>query len=189
MTIYEALKRDHDKLQSLLDELIILEENMPNRKDLIDEIRDELIPHSRAEESVFYNSLRTIEAAKDVVSHAYREHIEAEALLKTLQLKDKIDAGWKKTARKLRDSLEHHIEEEEYRIFAVARQHITDEEANKIGEAFKRLKPEIKEEGFLDTTFDRIANMMPARFSRAVRGEQEHQVSAQNFPEQQRLLI
>jgi hemerythrin superfamily protein len=171
MLIYDALKKDHEKVKSLLNQLLLLDDKSENRSELIDEIRDELIPHARAEEAVFYNSLRSTDAAKDIIMHAYGEHVEAEAMLKTLQMKDKIDADWKLTARKLKEALEHHIKEEEGRIFNVAKQVFTEQEAMQFGDAFERMKPEIKEEGFMGTTFDLIQNLMPPRFMKTLRGK------------------
>ncbi len=170
MLIYEALKTDHDKLKEMLNELVQLTESDNERRHaLIYQIHDELVPHSRAEESVFYNSLRAIDSAKEVALHGFEEHIEAEALLRTLQAKDKIDADWKATAKKLKTALEHHISEEEGRIFNVAQQLFTQEEAQMMGQAFEQLKPEVREEGFLRHTLDMVANIMPPRFAASLR--------------------
>lgn len=170
MLIYEALKKDHDKVRQLLNELISLDENDNNRHTaLIEEIRDELVPHARAEESVFYNSLRAIDSAKDIVMHGFEEHMEAETLLRTLQAKDKIDADWKATAQKLKKALEHHIQEEEGKIFNVAQQLFTQDEARMMAEAFEQLKPEVREEGFMRQTLDMVANVMPPRFAASLR--------------------
>ncbi len=170
MQIYEALKNDHKKVKQLLAELVELSEDAGNRRSkLISQIRDELIPHSRAEEAVFYNSLRAIDSAKDVVMHGYQEHIEAETALRMLQVRDKIDTEWRTTANKLRESVLHHIEEEESTIFTVAQQLFTKQEAEMMAVAFEKLKPEIKEEGFVKTTFDMVVNMMPPRIAASLR--------------------
>lgn len=169
MLIYDALKKDHEKLKSLLDELLSLTEKDERRNSLIAEIRDELIPHARAEESVFYNSLRSIEGTKPLIKESFQEHIEAEALLRTLQMRDKIDVEWRTTAQKLKDSLVHHIREEEGAIFTAAREYLTSQEAEMMADAFERMKPEIRKEGFVKTTFDLVANMMPPRFMSSFR--------------------
>lgn len=170
MLIYEALKNDHDKVKDLLNELMEIPDGISRRRhELIEKIRDELVPHSRAEESVFYNSLRSIDAAKDLVMHGYSEHMEIEAFLRTLQAKDKVDADWRKTAAKLKASLEHHIDEEEGRIFNVAQQLFTEGEAEMMAEAFEQLKPEVREGGIVRSTLDLIANIMPERFAAPLR--------------------
>ncbi|MES2964649.1 MAG: hemerythrin domain-containing protein [Bdellovibrionota bacterium] len=165
MLIYDALKKDHETVKALLERLVgSADADKETRNALINQIRDELIPHSRAEEAVFYNSLREIDEVKDLVAHGYQEHMMAEGLLRTLQVADKVDIGWQQTARKLQDALLHHIEEEEGTIFSAARQVLAIEEAEALGEAFEQMKPEVREEGFVQTTIDMITNMMPQRF-------------------------
>ncbi|MES2855526.1 MAG: hemerythrin domain-containing protein [Bdellovibrionota bacterium] len=165
MQIYEALKKDHDAVKKLLQRLEgSADADQETRSALIEKIRDELIPHSRAEEAVFYNSLRYIDEAKDLVRHGYQEHMEAEALLRTLQGMDALNADWTTVARKLKDAVEHHIEEEEGEIFAAAKQLLAEEEATAMAEVFEQMKPQVREEGFMKNTFDGIINTMPPRF-------------------------
>lgn len=165
MLIYEVLKNDHDLLKTHLDELLALNEDDDDAREmLVRQIRDDLIPHARAEESVFYNSLRAFDSTKEQAMHAYKEHMEAETLLRMLQIRDKMDVEWKETARKLKDALEHHIAEEEGPMFSLARSVFTDKEAEMMAESFERLKPEVKEEGFMGTTWDMVTNLMPPRF-------------------------
>lgn len=171
MNIYDCLKKDHDKVKSLLSDLLAVpKDNKARAKELIEEIRDELIPHSRAEEAVFYNAIRAAHQDSEVM-HGYKEHLEAETLLRTLQFIDKVGVDWKATTLKLKEALEHHIREEETQLFSQARQVISDEEAEKIGEAFEQLKPQVKEENILQTTADLVANLMPPRFTSQFRKE------------------
>lgn len=170
MQIYDVLKKDHDKIKELLNELIALpDEDRSRRAGLISQIRDELIPHARAEEAIFYNSIRTMKSDTAEIWHGYKEHLEAEALLRTLQSKENLGGDWRSTAEKLKKALEHHIEEEEVDLFFAARQVISPQEAEQMGTAFKRMKPEIREEGLMGTTLDLIANMMPPRFTKTFR--------------------
>ena len=170
MTIYEALKTDHRKVQGLLEELVTLDEGGESRRSsLIGKIRDELIPHARAEEAVFYNSIRAVDTEKAIIAHGYQEHVMAETLLRTLQVADKIDVGWQATAKKLKSALDHHISEEEGEIFTAAKKLFTTEEAEVIGDTFQKMKPKIKEESLMETTLDMVVNMMPPRISEALR--------------------
>lgn len=166
MTIYEALKKDHRKLEGLLERLVhSADADDTTRKKLIEQIRDELIPHSRAEEAVFYNSLSTIPEAKDLVRHGYAEHMEAETLLRTLQGLDAVNAEWSKVAKKLQDGILHHIEEEEGEIFDAAKALLADVEAKMMAEAFEEMKPKIREGNFVQNALDLVANLMPDRFA------------------------
>lgn len=169
MEIYEALKRDHEQVKELLDELVSLRNDDEYRYVLIEEIRNALIPHSRAEESIFYNTLRAVNADKKTVFHGFQEHLEAETLLRTLQLMDKVNMDWKVTAEKLRDAILHHVETEESTIFAEARAAFSSEEAVAMCEAFEQLKPKVEQEGFVKNTMDMVINMMPPRLADKIR--------------------
>lgn len=175
MQIYQALKNDHDKLKSLLNQLMALNSQDEEKVgDLLEQIRDEFIPHSRAEESVFYNSLRSIETAKDVALHGFEEHMEAEALFRALQFKEITDMDWKKTALNFKSAVEHHIQEEETKVFNAAKQLFTVQEAEMMAQAFERLKPEVREGSFVQNTLDLIANLMPPRFAASMRTFTHH---------------
>lgn len=170
MNIYDELKKDHQKVLSLLDLLIAGEHEGPEaRGRLVDQIRDDLVPHARAEEAILYNALRDQDQGKDAVMHAYGEHAEVEAVLRSLQVTGAVNVNWAAGARKLRALLVHHITEEEGKVFAAARLYFSEEEATQMREAFVQMKPRVKEENVVGTTLDMIANLLPARLRASVR--------------------
>ena len=118
---------------------------------------------------VLYNTLRSLDATHKAVAHAYKEHLEAETLLRKLQMKDKIDSDWKETAVKLKEALEHHIADEEGRIFTAAKSVLSESEVEMMGKAFEQLKPGIQKESIVGTTMDLVVNMMPPRFTSTFR--------------------
>jgi hemerythrin-like domain-containing protein len=166
MNIYDALKKDHLEVLGLMDKLIALDDKDEKRFALAETIRDALIPHSRAEEALFYNSIRAVDADSGKVMHGYAEHVGAETMLRTLMMKETLKLDWKKTAISLKEALKHHIGEEESEIFAMGKKVLSEDEALKIGEAFEKMKPKIKEEGMLTTTFELVKNLMPPRLTR-----------------------
>jgi hemerythrin superfamily protein len=169
MDIYQTLTNDHDRLKPLLDQLVAASEVNDNTKDILNQIRDLLVPHSRAEEAVFYNSLRGLDLTKELVMDGYREHLEAETLLRSLRGLEKINIEWTAAAKKLRDILNHHIADEEDRIFPQSKQVLLDEEVRQMAVAFDQLKQKATEQGDLKNSLDLIANMMPNRFSQRMR--------------------
>jgi|SRR5690554_6898458 len=169
MDIYTALTSDHDKIKELLTNLCALNEDDESRHGIIEQIEKELVPHARAEESVFYNTLRAIDADESLKGHGYSEHMMAETLLRTLQGASKMDSGWKGAAEKLRDALFHHIQEEEGAVFSEARTALTHQEAESIGEAFLSLKPKMQEKGMVGNAMEMVKNLMPPRFADKVR--------------------
>lgn len=164
MEIYEAIKNDHIKVKGLFEELLALNKDDDYHMILVQQIADDLIPHARAEEAVFYNSIRALSDDNSKVMHSFKEHMEAEALLRTLQVKDRMDFDWKSTARKLQEALLNHIQEEESVVFSQARKMFSTEEAIKMGEAFEKMKKEIQGRGFMKNTFDLVKNLMPPTF-------------------------
>jgi len=165
MDIYQALKSDHDEIKDVLNELCSLRDDDDYRFTLIDQVRDLLIPHARAEESVFYNTLRSINADESLKGHSFAEHLVAENLFRSLQALDKMDSTWKGIAEKLRDALVNHIEHEETDVFTEAHAALTPEEADSINSAFQSMKEKVKEQGMMKNTLDMVVNMMPPRFA------------------------
>ncbi len=170
MQIYDILKQDHEEVKSLLNDLIALKDDDEYRFVLVDEIKGALIPHSRAEEATFYNTLRAVDADKSIVAHGFQEHFEAESLVRLLQVKDTLDVEWKATAIKLREVLNHHIAEEESEIFTEARKMFSADEAESIGEAFTKLKPKFINDGVMKSAVDLVINMLPPRLADSIRG-------------------
>lgn len=170
MQIYECLKKDHVKVLGLLDKLIEAgQRDEDSWRDLVAEIRNELIPHARAEEAVFYNSLREIDTGKRLALEGYGEHAVAEGLLRTLQATSFLDIKWVEVAKKLQKALKDHIAEEEGVMFNAARGLFLDKEAEMMAEAFERLKPQIRDENMAQSTLEMVANLMPERLRKVVR--------------------
>lgn len=168
MNIFNCLKKDHEKVEQLLNRLVAASESGdPEWRTLVTQIRDELIPHARAEEALVYNPIRDTEHGKDVVGHSYLEHAKAETELRALQAFEKVDANWTALAKKLREDILHHVEEEESKVFAAGRMVFSEEEAQNIGAAFEQLKPYVKEQGLMGTTLDLVKNLIPSRFHAA----------------------
>ncbi len=154
MKIYEALEKDHKHLKHLLNKLVALKDDDELRFFFIEQIRRLLFSHARAEESVFYNTLQEVDAVKNIILHGYQAHLEAESLLRSLQVMNKMNLSWKGTAKKLKDKLEEHFEEEETGIFDEARSAFSDLEAEAIGVSFNELRQKIEQDGVLTSTFD-----------------------------------
>jgi hemerythrin-like domain-containing protein len=179
MQIYDVLMKDHDEVKLLLRQLIGLgEQEKEARNALVQKVQEALVPHARAEEAVLYNSLRAEGSAKELTRESYKEHLGAEALLRFLQLKDATFGDWKKTAEKLLTALEHHILNEETKVFAAAREVFTSEESEMMTKAFQKLKGEMANGSLGKSGYEMVANLMPPRFSSAINNpiqERQHQ--------------
>jgi hemerythrin superfamily protein len=172
MDIYTALSEDHRLFESQLDQLVALSQAGDERwKTVLDQLRRGLIAHAHAEEAVFYNALRESGEADSAVLHSYVEHATAEGEIRSLGAARALGANWTTMAKKFAEDLRHHIKEEESRVFDAARMVLDDDDAEKIGAAFQRLKGEMAGDGdsMVASTVDLIANLLPPRLSNSFR--------------------
>jgi len=172
MDIYEALSQDHRHFESLLDDLVAASKAGDEQwKNILDQLRRDVIAHAHAEEAVFYNALREADASKGLVAHSYAEHAMAEGEIRTLGVAKMIDTTWSSLAEKLSKDLRHHIQEEESHVYDAARKVFNTEEAKQIGAAFKRMKRETMKDGdsMAASTVDLLANMLPPRLTDSFR--------------------
>jgi hypothetical protein len=72
-----------------------------------------------------------------------------------------VDINWKSLAKKLKHDLEHHVAEEEGKMFTAAKKIFSHEDAVAMGKAFVAMKPALQGESVMQSTIDLVANMMP----------------------------
>jgi hemerythrin-like domain-containing protein len=92
------------------------------------------------EEKFFYPVLEEKEELRDLISEAYKEHNEAKALISEMEDMDERDENWTAKLRELKQSVDHHIEEEESKVFERARNALSQEEAEEIARQFIEFK-------------------------------------------------
>ena len=143
MEIYQILRNDHKLFKSLLKKLDdTTERSQKERLSLFTKLKEELIPHARAEEKIFYESLKLSEVkeADDLAFEGYEEHGVADRLIKELDKTETHDKRWGALMSVLKESLEHHIEEEEDDMFKKGHKSFDSELAVEMGENFLSLK-------------------------------------------------
>lgn len=142
-SIFSLLKSEHEDLKKLLEKT---EKSDPeDRKELLEEICSELIPHARAEEKTLYAlfRLRALEEdteTLDLANEGYEEHLVADSLIENLKYLDTDDERWIPMFKVLKENLEHHIREEESEIFKGCKKLFSKEEQGLMLEAYLRSK-------------------------------------------------
>ena len=143
--LFELLQNDHDKVKSILDDLSETSSNAKkSRESAFNKLKDELIPHMRAEERAFYPALEQYEEAREVALEALEEHHVAEGVLNELSSMDISDEHWSAKLKVFQELLEHHIEEEESEVFDAAEESFDDDQMEEITQQVKSIKQEIK---------------------------------------------
>lgn len=137
MTIFEALRADHETQRTLVDILVETTGDSEGRNELFDKLQLELEAHAGAEERYFYVPLMEEDLTQDHARHSVAEHKELDDYVEKLREYDKSSSQWLQTARELRERLVHHLDEEEHQIFPVAGKALTDEQKSSLADDYE----------------------------------------------------
>jgi hemerythrin superfamily protein len=114
--LMKELHKDHQEVKSIFKQLIKAQDSS-KRKQICGDLQEELIPHMKAEEAIIYPKLMDKKASKEHALEGIEEHHAAEMVLKELLSLDPGDEKFKARATVLKEMIEHHIKEEEDKIF------------------------------------------------------------------------
>jgi hemerythrin superfamily protein len=138
MSIYELLHADHEEVARMLDE--IQSSKGKTKTSLFNEMRVALTAHLRAEEKVFYSTLKEAKKSKGAALEGFEEHHVADLLLRELGRLSPSDEKWDAKLKVLKETVEHHVEEEESQVWEKAREVLSEEDAEEIGLRFTKEK-------------------------------------------------
>lgn len=134
-TIYDILKAEHDQVADLLQQALSDVSKVSFLK-----IKIKTDPHMIGEEQLFYPRLKENEGLRELVSHACEEHNEAKMLLCEMENMDERDEAWASKLSELKRSIDHHVEEEESKVFERARDVLSQQEAEEIAQQYIEFK-------------------------------------------------
>jgi len=142
------LEADHRRFEDLLKQgEKTTERAVTGRTNLLDALTAELNVHELIEEKVLYPALQPHAEARDIVLEGYQEHHVADLLVQELHQLARNNEQWGAKFKVLKESLEHHIEEEESRMFPAARQALTREQLQQLGARMREMKKEAEARG------------------------------------------
>ncbi|KCZ58272.1 MULTISPECIES: hemerythrin domain-containing protein [Hyphomonas] len=139
-SIYETLKKDHDKHRELLAQLAETTGDSSRRRELWKQFYYDVGGHAAAEEETFYSPLMEKEDGQPKGRHSVAEHKELDDIIQELDEMDMSSPGWMTRFKTLRHDYEHHIDEEEEEIFPVAKKVIGKDEDGAISQSFLKRK-------------------------------------------------
>ena len=131
MDIYEYLEKDHKKVAKLFS-LYEKTNNQFYKIEIVDRIIEELSVHATAEEETFYKVLENYTDIFKDIKHSEKEHAEIFLQMKKLMSPQAIDQSYDELVLSLKKLVEHHVDEEENKIFKEAKKVLSDAEAMKI---------------------------------------------------------
>lgn len=146
MNPFSLLKTDHEEFKSMLAELEdTTERAVKTRSQIFEKLMSALAAHETIEEEILYPAIkeRAKTKDKDLVLEAYAEHHVADLLVAELANLPVSDEMWGAKAKVLRESLEHHIEEEEGDLFKSAKSLLDQDELDALGDRMNLRKREL----------------------------------------------
>ena len=146
----KLLKEQHDEVRELFKQYEDSGENAhATRKRLIDEASRQLEIHAELEEKIFYPACRELEDedARKMVGESLEEHLIVKRLIKELRGLDGRDEKFESKASVLKESVEHHAEEEESDLFPAAEKEFGDERLEELGAEMDALKRRLTASG------------------------------------------
>ena len=145
MNAFALLKADHEKVAGILNSIDeTTERAVKGRNELFAQLKSELDLHAKIEEEILYPALEETEEAREITLEAYEEHRLVKQLLAELEAAPKDTEEWTAKFSVLKENIEHHVEEEEGEMFKKARQALSEEEIETLGEQLQAAKQQNK---------------------------------------------
>lgn len=137
------LEKDHRRFEDLLKQgEDTTERAVRGRTALLHTLTAELNVHELLEEKILYPALKEHPEAKAIVLEGYQEHHVADLLVKELHELARDDEKWGAKFKVLKESLEHHIGEEEGKMFRTARGIFSREDLQEMCTRMMRMRAE-----------------------------------------------
>jgi len=136
--IFDAIRESHDLQRDLCRKLTASRSDAAVRQVLFLQLKVELMAHAAAEERHLYVPLLMEDGGLDASRHALHEHHEVDELLDDLSVRNKTQAGWITTAKKLSFKVRHHLKEEESKFFQIAGRLLSETRKKQLAGKYKR---------------------------------------------------
>jgi len=142
---FQMLKKDHGEVKNILEQLKETKESASKkREELFQKLRVELVPHMKAEESAFYPPLLAKKVSREDAMEGVEEHHVSEMVLKELETMQKGEEQWGGKMAVFKELVEHHIKDEQSKVFKSAEKALSDDEFQNIMKQFEQEKQAIK---------------------------------------------
>ncbi len=139
MDAIELLMADHSKVNGIF---LQFEQggNQQQFTQLFTQLYTELSVHSLAEEAVFYPALAAFPEFASQVKQAYKEQAEVKAIFGELAALDNTTQEWSTRITNLMRDVQQHVQLEEGQLFPMARQRLSADQLNMLGEELQKAK-------------------------------------------------
>lgn len=136
MNIFEALRESHDIQRELSEKLLQTSGDTPERQALFEQLKNELFAHAVGEDRYFYIPLMMTDSGLNITRHALSEHHKMDELLEQLTETALSNSGWLAIAKKLTETVHHHLQEEEHGFFQQAGKILDDKQKESLAKQY-----------------------------------------------------
>jgi hemerythrin-like domain-containing protein len=126
------LTTDHEEASAMLNRLEATDD-ATERQQIFTQLKQALDVHAHIEETIFYPLLKQEAETREITLEAYDEHQEMKDILQQLTSTAPTDDDWDDLVTDLKDTIEHHVEEEEGEMFPQARQVLGQQKLDEVG--------------------------------------------------------
>lgn len=137
--ILSLIEVDHQEVKELFKQLETSKDAKKIQK-VFEQIYQEMALHAHAEETAFYPAMREFKETAKFLEDAEEEHNSVKILLEQMKSLKPKEAEFETKFTHLKESMLHHIEEEENEIFSAVRDCMEEEQLQKLGEEFQEAK-------------------------------------------------
>lgn len=141
------LAHEHAQMRRLLEEFAhaAAAGDFETKKALFRTFKAALHLHATLEEEIFYPAVMKVRSApaREAVKEALEEHQAIDSIVAEIEEMEPEEGQFDLKVEGLRASVEHHIAEEERRIFAEARNHLTDDRLQALGRQMLALREKL----------------------------------------------
>ncbi|MDQ4123276.1 MAG: hemerythrin domain-containing protein [Acidobacteriota bacterium] len=144
MDAFKLLEEHHREIEKIFKELEpTTERAVKTREEQFRKLQKELEIHTIIEETILYPVLRKQRETRDITFEGFEEHDVAKRLLEDMAMMEVSSEIWTAKFKVLKESIEHHIEEEETEMFKDAREVLSKEEIEDLGARMEAKKKEL----------------------------------------------
>jgi hemerythrin superfamily protein len=140
MDVISLLTQDHREVETLFQQFEG-EADPIRRGDVGEKIMTELTVHAEGEETFFYPQIRdAAPGTEELTEESYKEHGEVKQVIGQIEAMQPEDSGYVPTVQRLKQLVQHHVQEEENELFPKVRQALGAEKLEQIGAQIDEMK-------------------------------------------------
>jgi hemerythrin superfamily protein len=140
MKATDLLKKQHRQVEKLFKQAEKATQSQ-RRRQLMDEIAQQLKLHTQIEEEIFYPAVRELGTSKaeEMIDEAFEEHHVVDLVLAELPNVDPEDERFEAKMTVFSELVHHHVEEEEGEMFPMAEKKLGAERVKELGQQMEQM--------------------------------------------------